>query len=112
LAVPNKPQPRELPEVWTKETFAPVLNVAVFDEIEQAIEWNNAVPQGLSSSLWTRDMRNVGKWIGPSGSDAGIVNVRIDIQMENDLLSRIFRRLMLELQERKVGTIPKGEEFD
>ena len=32
--------------------------------------------QGLSSSLWTRDMRNVGKWIGPAGSDAGIVNVR------------------------------------
>ena len=33
--------------------------------------------QGLSSSLWTRDMRNVGKWIGPAGSDAGIVNVRV-----------------------------------
>ncbi|KAF8752156.1 aldehyde dehydrogenase family [Rhizoctonia solani] len=47
------------------------------DEIEQAIEWNNAVPQGLSSSLWTRDMRSLGKWIGPSGSDAGIVNVNV-----------------------------------
>ncbi|KAB5588786.1 hypothetical protein CTheo_7773 [Ceratobasidium theobromae] len=77
LAVPAKPRPSELPEIWTKETFAPVLNVAVFDEIEQAIEWNNAVPQGLSSSLWTRDMRNIGKWIGPSGSDAGIVNVNV-----------------------------------
>ncbi|KAF8684952.1 dehydrogenase [Rhizoctonia solani] len=77
LAIPNKPQPHELPEVWTKETFAPVLNVAIFDEIEQAIEWNNAVPQGLSSSLWTRDMRSLGKWIGPSGSDAGIVNVNV-----------------------------------
>lgn len=33
--------------------------------------------QGLSSSLWTRDIRNVGKWIGPAGSDAGIVNVSI-----------------------------------
>lgn len=31
--------------------------------------------QGLSSSLWTRDIRNVGKWIGPAGSDCGIVNV-------------------------------------
>ncbi|QRV84942.1 aldehyde dehydrogenase family protein [Ceratobasidium sp. AG-Ba] len=77
LAVPPKPEPTALPEIWTKETFAPILNVAVFDEIEQAIEWNNAVPQGLSSSLWTRDMRNVGKWIGPSGSDAGIVNVNV-----------------------------------
>jgi aldehyde dehydrogenase family 7 protein A1 len=62
-------------KIWSTETFAPILNVGLFDELEQAIEWNNAVPQGLSSSLWTRDVRNVGKWIGPEGSDAGIVNV-------------------------------------
>jgi aldehyde dehydrogenase family 7 protein A1 len=78
LSVPPKPEPSAMPEIWTKETFAPILNVAVFDEIEQAIEWNNSVPQGLSSSLWTRDMRNVGKWIGPSGSDTGIVNVSLN----------------------------------
>jgi aldehyde dehydrogenase family 7 member A1 len=62
--------------IWSTETFAPILNAAVFEELEQAIEWNNAVPQGLSSSLWTRDIRNIGRWIGPSGSDTGIVNVR------------------------------------
>ena len=62
-------------DIWSTEVFAPILNVAIFDELEQAIAWNNAVPQGLSSSLWTRDIRNVGKWIGPAGSDAGIVNV-------------------------------------
>jgi len=61
--------------LWAKERFAPVLLVAEFDELEEAIAWNNAVPQGLSSSLWTRDLRHVGKWIGPAGSDAGIVNV-------------------------------------
>ncbi|THG95387.1 hypothetical protein EW026_g6258 [Hermanssonia centrifuga] len=63
--------------IWSTETFAPVLCVGVFDELEEAIEWNNGVPQGLSSSLWTRDLRNLGKWIGPAGSDAGIVNVNV-----------------------------------
>ncbi|KAI0943150.1 hypothetical protein AcV7_002377 [Taiwanofungus camphoratus] len=63
--------------VWRTETFAPVLCVGVFDALEEAIAWNNGVPQGLSSSLWTRDLRNVGKWIGPAGSDAGIVNVNV-----------------------------------
>jgi aldehyde dehydrogenase family 7 member A1 len=66
--------------LWATERFAPILYVAEFDELEQAIAWNNAVRQGLSSSLWTRDMRNVGKWIGPTGSDAGIVNVSMGLQ--------------------------------
>ena len=61
--------------LWAKERFVPVVCVAEFEELEEAIAWNNAVPQGLSSSLWTRDLRHVGKWIGPAGSDAGIVNV-------------------------------------
>jgi aldehyde dehydrogenase family 7 member A1 len=74
IAIPKILDPKN--QIWSTETFAPILNAAVFDDIEQAIEWNNAVPQGLSSSLWTRDLRNVGKWIGPAGSDAGIVNVR------------------------------------
>jgi aldehyde dehydrogenase family 7 member A1 len=62
-------------QIWTRETFAPILKVALFDDLDEAIALNNAVPQGLSASLWTRDMRNVGKWIGPGGSDCGIVNV-------------------------------------
>lgn len=73
IAVPKTVNMRD--EIWSTETFAPILNAAIFDDLEEAIEWNNAVPQGLSSSLWTRDIRNIGKWIGPSGSDAGIVNV-------------------------------------
>ena len=72
IAQPVSPQG----SLWETERFAPVLLVAEFEELEQAIKWNNEVPQGLSSSLWTRDIRNVGKWIGPAGSDAGIVNVR------------------------------------
>ena len=73
IAIPRSPDPKQ--DIWATETFAPILNAAIFDEVEQAIGWNNAVPQGLSSSIWTRDLRNVGKWIGPAGSDTGIVNV-------------------------------------
>ncbi|KDQ56899.1 hypothetical protein JAAARDRAFT_36372 [Jaapia argillacea MUCL 33604] len=75
IAIPKSVDPTD--KIWSTETFAPVLCAAVFDELEEAIEWNNAVPQGLSSSLWTRDLRNMGKWIGPSGSDTGIVNVNV-----------------------------------
>ncbi|KAL1658438.1 Aldehyde/histidinol dehydrogenase [Schizophyllum commune] len=75
IAIPRSVDTKD--RIWATETFAPILNVAVFDELDEAIQWNNAVPQGLSSSLWTRDIRNVGRWIGPSGSDAGIVNVNV-----------------------------------
>ncbi|KAK2460778.1 hypothetical protein APHAL10511_007248 [Amanita phalloides] len=75
IAIPQSVDMKD--HIWKTETFAPILNVAIFDELQQAIEWNNAVPQGLSSSLWTRDVRHVGKWIGPSGSDTGIVNINV-----------------------------------
>ncbi|KAI6126866.1 NAD-aldehyde dehydrogenase [Pisolithus sp. B1] len=75
IAIPKHVDPADA--IWSTETFAPILNVAIFDELEQAISWNNGVPQGLSSSLWTQDMRSVGKWIGPEGSDTGIVNVNV-----------------------------------
>ncbi|KAI0088909.1 NAD-aldehyde dehydrogenase [Irpex rosettiformis] len=79
LAVP----PAEVPlshGIWQTETFAPVTTVKIFDELDEAIEWNNGVKQGLSSSLWTRDVRSVGKWLGlggAKGSDCGIVNVNV-----------------------------------
>ncbi|EDR10267.1 NAD-aldehyde dehydrogenase [Laccaria bicolor S238N-H82] len=75
IAIPKSVNPKDF--IWKTETFAPILNAAIFDDLEQAIEWNNGVPQGLSSSLWTRDIRNLGRWIGPSGSDTGIVNVNV-----------------------------------
>jgi len=43
IAIPQSANPTS--QIWSTETFAPILNVGVFDELEQAIEWNNAVPQ-------------------------------------------------------------------
>lgn len=59
------------------ETFAPILYVVRYQTLEQAIAWNNAVPQGLSSSIFTTDLREAEAFIASSGSDCGIANVNI-----------------------------------
>ncbi|RZF40504.1 hypothetical protein LSTR_LSTR000383 [Laodelphax striatellus] len=59
------------------ETFAPIVYVLKSSSVDEAIEWNNEVKQGLSSSLFTQDLSTLFKWIGPFGSDCGIVNVNI-----------------------------------
>ena len=57
------------------ETFAPILYVLVYDDLDDAIALNNAVPQGLSSAIFTTDMREAERFI--DGSDCGITNVNI-----------------------------------
>ncbi|MBV8860839.1 MAG: aldehyde dehydrogenase family protein [Mycobacterium sp.] len=57
------------------ETFAPILYVLVYDDLDEAIALNNAVPQGLSSAIFTTDMREAERFI--DGSDCGITNVNI-----------------------------------
>lgn len=64
-------------EIVLSETFAPILYVMRCSSLDQAIEWNNEVEQGLSSSLFTNDMQKVFKWMSVSGSDCGIVNTNI-----------------------------------
>lgn len=60
-----------------RETFAPIVYLLKCDSLSQAIAWNNEVEQGLSSSLFTGNLGNVFQWLGPKGSDCGIVNVNI-----------------------------------
>ncbi|XP_057659504.1 alpha-aminoadipic semialdehyde dehydrogenase [Diorhabda carinulata] len=59
------------------ECFAPIVYVLKADSFGQAIQWNNEVPQGLSSSLFSQNVGYILHWIGPNGSDCGIVNVNI-----------------------------------
>ena len=59
------------------EIFGPILYVFKFSTIEEVIEWNNEVPQGLSSALFTKNLQNMFKWVGPTGSDCGLVNCNI-----------------------------------
>nr|CCA21165.1 unnamed protein product [Albugo laibachii Nc14] len=60
-----------------QEIFAPILYVMSVNSLGEAIERNNDVPQGLSSSLFTAKQAAIFKWTGPDGSDCGIVNVNI-----------------------------------
>ncbi|SPQ96145.1 unnamed protein product (mitochondrion) [Plasmodiophora brassicae] len=59
------------------EVFAPILYAFSFKTLEEAVQMHNAVPQGLSSSLFTRNLRNMLLWSGPTGSDCGIINVNV-----------------------------------
>lgn len=64
-------------EVVHTETFAPIVYVLKAKSVDEAIQWNNEVREGLSSSIFTQDIPTIFKWIGPKGSDCGIVNVNI-----------------------------------
>jgi aldehyde dehydrogenase (NAD+) len=58
-----------------EETFAPILYVHAYDRIEEAIAVQNRVPQGLSSAIFTNDVREAELFTSAAGSDCGIVNV-------------------------------------
>ena len=60
-----------------RETFAPILYVIRYTDFAQAIEWHNAVGAGLSSSIFTLDMREAERFMSSAGSDCGIANVNI-----------------------------------
>ena len=60
-----------------EETFAPLLYVMTYDDIDEAIAMNNDVPQGLSSSIFTLNQREAEQFMSAAGSDCGIVNVNI-----------------------------------
>ena len=60
-----------------RETFAPILYVIRYTELAEAIRLNNAVPQGLSSSIFTTDLREAELFLSARGSDCGIANVNI-----------------------------------
>lgn len=64
-------------EIVKHELFAPVTYVMKFKNLDDAIQWNNEVPQGLSSTLFTKNLQNYFNWVGPAGSDCGIVNCNI-----------------------------------
>ena len=64
-------------DIVQEETFGPILYVMTFKTLEEAVEMHNDVRQGLSSALFTTDLRNEEYFLGHLGSDCGIANINI-----------------------------------
>jgi len=64
-------------DVVKEETFAPILYVMGYREMDEAIKMQNDVPQGLSSCIFTNDLREAERFVSAEGSDCGIANVNI-----------------------------------
>lgn len=60
-----------------EETFAPILYIMKYSTLQEAIDMQNGVPQGLSSSIFTNNMREMELFLSAAGSDCGIANVNI-----------------------------------
>jgi len=75
-----KPAIVEMPSqsaIVAHETFAPILYVMRYREFADALALHNAVPQGLSSCIFTQDMAEAERFVAAAGSDCGIANVNI-----------------------------------
>ncbi len=70
-------QPDPQPDVVKRETFAPILYVLKYSDFQDALRLHNNVPQGLSSSIFTMNLREAEQFLSVTGSDCGIANVNI-----------------------------------
>jgi aldehyde dehydrogenase (NAD+) len=64
-------------DIVQQETFAPILYLISFKTLDEAIELNNAAPQGFSSSLFTNNLRHAEQFLSHRGSDCGIANINL-----------------------------------
>ncbi len=62
-------------EITKEETFAPILYLFKYSSLKEAIEIHNGVPQGLSSAMFTTDLREEEIFLSSKGSDCGIANI-------------------------------------
>jgi len=75
-AIVRVPKGQDLP-IAREETFAPILYVYEVNDLDEALRVHNSVDQGLSSAIFTTDLRSAEKFLSPVGSDCGIANVNL-----------------------------------
>ena len=63
--------------ILREEIFAPILYLVEFDALDQAVQWHNDVPQGLSSAMFTASLISAERFLSHAGSDCGIANINI-----------------------------------
>jgi len=73
-ALIRAPPHEAFPIAW-EETFAPILYLFEVEDLEEALRAHNAVPQGLSSAIFTDSLRSAEQFLSAAGSDCGIANV-------------------------------------
>ncbi|MBV8500960.1 MAG: aldehyde dehydrogenase family protein [Paucibacter sp.] len=76
-AVPALARMPKQTDIVRHETFAPILYTLKYETLDEAIALQNDVPQGLSSAIFTNDIREAEAFVSASGSDCGIANVNI-----------------------------------
>lgn len=64
-------------DIVRQETFAPILYLMPYDELDEAIALNNSVAQGLSSALFSTNIQHIERFLSAAGSDCGIANINI-----------------------------------
>jgi aldehyde dehydrogenase (NAD+) len=75
VEIPTQTDP--VPDIVKHETFAPILYILKYKNFEDALRLHNDVPQGLSSSIFTMNLREAEQFLSATGSDCGIANVNI-----------------------------------
>jgi aldehyde dehydrogenase (NAD+) len=75
VEIPTQTNPQ--PDIVKHETFAPILYVLKYSDFHEALRLHNDVPQGLSSSIFTMNLREAEQFLSATGSDCGIANVNI-----------------------------------
>jgi aldehyde dehydrogenase (NAD+) len=77
FVAPTIVQSHQRMPIVKEEIFAPLLHLIEFERIGEAIQWHNNVPQGLSSAIFTNNLRDAETFLSALGSDCGIANVNI-----------------------------------
>ena len=86
------------------ETFGPLLYLLTYRDFDEAIAINNGVPQGLTSAIFTNDVREAEKFLSPAGSDCGIANVNTGTSGA-EIGGRLWRRERKPAAAARAGAI-------